>query len=130
MNRPLRIISDLSERLLARHQKRLARSRQHWTEADFVTYFTELGVGPEIATAVWRQLQPEIMVEGFTPAPEDDLGTVFRIAEEELDEFVLSLLTTCSCRIPPASETKAMTPIRTVRDLVEFLAKMKIASIS
>ncbi len=118
---------SIPDRFLARHQRRLAASRSPLSERDFVAYFERTGVPSRIATHVWHALQPHVTVPGFTPAPEDELSLVFRIAEEELDDLGLELLNACKCRIPDAKESDSMPPLKTVGDLVLFIAAMSDA---
>jgi hypothetical protein len=98
------------------------RERTNYGLNEFVQHF---GRNYEIAKEIWKSLAEEAVVEGFAPKPEDDLLEVFGLADEDLDDLVLGILTRCGCRIPPPSETADMPPVRTVTDLFEFVEQMQ-----
>lgn len=103
-------------------QRRLMRERANYHLTDFVQHF---GRDADIAEEVWSALSDEAVIPGFRPKPEDDLRKVFGLAEEDLDDVVLSILARCRCRVPPPSETGRMNPLRTVADLFEFVAGVR-----
>lgn len=103
-------------------QHRLMRERNDYGKDDFIRSFS---VDAQISNAVWDGLSREAVVKGFKPMPTDDLQRVFGLAEEDLDDFVLQILVQCGCRIPDSAETSAMSPVRTVGDLVAFVAGMR-----
>ena len=108
----------------SKRQSRLMLQRKTYDIGDFVRYFES---DPTIAEALWEALAREAEVEGFKPAPGDDLVYVFGLADEDLDDVVVKLLQRCGCRVPPPAETANMAPIRTVADLYSFLEQMKPA---
>jgi hypothetical protein len=126
MNALLAMVKCVVEWPLARSQRRLVKERIPISEAMFLAHFQRAGIDGGVAAAAWRVLRSEALVDGFTRAPEDDLEQVFKIAEEDLDDMVLALLRECQCRIPPPGETDAMAPVRTVEDLVRFVAEMRL----
>jgi hypothetical protein len=82
-------------------QKRLARRRPALTEMEFVTQVTEQGGDSTASVALWRMLRDWIYVPEFTPYPNDSLGSVFGIAEEELDEdLILGILRELELAVP------------------------------
>jgi hypothetical protein len=101
-------------------QERLLEARKHHSREAFLK-----SVGADdVAAAVWEALQHEAVVEGFKPMPEDDLGTIFGIADDDLDEVSLTLLQLCGCRIPLPSETRNMPAVTTVLELIHFVRAM------
>lgn len=82
-------------------QQRLARERAALSGEDFVRKVVEGGGDPEAARQFHERLKDWICADGFTPYPEDDLGRVFGMAEEELDEdFLLGVFTEIGV-VPP-----------------------------
>lgn len=115
-------LKDLVELPFSVPQKRRMRERAGYTKADFVRHFGRDG---RVAGVVWDCLAGEAVVEDFKPHPEDDLSTVFGLADEDLDEVVLRALRQAGCRVPSPGETGTMPPVRTVADVVRFLASMQ-----
>ena len=74
---------------------------------------------------MWDCLAAEAVVPGFKPHPDDDLVKVFGLADEDLSDVVLDAVLKTGARVPPGPETAAMPAIRTVSDVVAFVASMK-----
>lgn len=74
-------------------QRRLAQKRQALSETEFVQRIADQGGDALAAAALWSRLKDWTYVNDFTPYPTDRLGSVFGIAEEELDEdLILGIL--------------------------------------
>ncbi|HZG42136.1 MAG TPA: hypothetical protein VEY93_04175 [Longimicrobium sp.] len=116
-------LKELVELPFSIPQKRRMRERGGYTKADFVRHFGRDGA---VAGVVWDCLAGEAVVENFKPHPEDDLSTVFGLADEDLDDVVLRALHEAGCRVPSPAETATMPPVRTVADMVGFLADMRL----
>lgn len=108
----------------AQRQRRLMRSRAGHSPAAFVEAFPD---DEDIAKAALQALEGEAVLESFVPHPDDELLEVYGLADDDLDELVLGLLTTCDCRIPAPDETRKMEPVRTARDLVWFVSAMRLS---
>lgn len=105
-------------------QERLLRTRQGYGREDFL-----VELGPDCAAAeTWAVLREQAEARGFKPMPEDHLGSVFGLADDDLDEVGLELLRRCGCRIPPPEETSTMPRVETVADLVAFIRAMQPSS--
>lgn len=103
-------------------QKRRMRERATYSKADFLGHF---GAEADVASIVWDCLAAEAVVPGFKPHPDDDLVKVFGLADEDLSDVVLDALLKTGARVPPGPETATMPPLRTVTDVVAFVASMK-----
>ncbi len=115
-------VLQLFQRPLVRRQQSLMRSRGDYRKQDFCSFFDVVSRSPSL---VWDALCSEAVVPGFRPKPNDDLQEVFGLAEEDLDDFVLSILRMCGLRVPAPEETSALPPVRTVADLVLFVSRLE-----
>lgn len=88
-------------------------------------FLQPFGTDRDIAEQVWDSLRAEAVVAEFKPKPDDDLLWVFGLADEDLDELVLHLLRHFGCRVPDPTETEGMRPVRTVSDMILFVASMR-----
>lgn len=92
----------------SRRQKRLMKSRSPLSEGDFVDQVIAEGGDREAAIIVYRKLREWTYAEDFTPYPEDSLGQIYGIAEEELDEDLI-LDTLNGLRVTPPSKERVAT---------------------
>lgn len=120
------LLKNLLSLPFSARQRRLARNRPPLSETAFVEHIAEQGGDEMAAVALWRHLR-EWAVDDFTPYPTDSLGSVFGIAEEELDEdLILGILR--ELNVPtPSSEMLSQfgavdTPLR-VAQLVALCRK-------
>lgn len=121
----VRAIGSILEWPWRKRQTRLMKSRASYTKEDFALFFQQQKIPQRILDEVWKALVYEAVIDGFKPHPEDNLETVFGIADEDKDEdVILALLQRCGCRVPSTEETMQMAPVNTVADLVNFLMKM------
>ena len=109
-----------------RKQLELNRERNAFTSEAFRTHYRNDGIDAGVVDITWHRLRAEASVDDFRPLPQDDIYQVFRIAEEDLDDLVLELLHAAGARIPSPAETETMVPVRTVDDLVRFVAQMAV----
>ena len=103
------------------------QSRHSVSRDEFVDFFTSKGVSSEIAEEVRKIMLEWCDVDGFTPHPADNLGQVYGLGEEDLDEdIILSLLKKFDCYIPTIAEIESQKlDINTVAGIVEFVDMMK-----
>lgn len=110
-------------------QSALAKSRPALSHSDFVDSVTRSGGDPKAAELVHLKLQDWIYHENFTPYPEDSLGSVFGIAEEELDEdLILDILVKLDLPSPSHEEVAAFGPIDTAIDVARFITSVRQVS--
>jgi hypothetical protein len=102
------------------------QTRSALSKEAFMDMFRTRGVSPQIAGKVWEAVI-EWCDEGFTPYPHDDLGRLYGLGEEELDEdIILVLLEQFDCYIPTHDEIVSEgLAVRTVGDVVVFIDKMQ-----
>lgn len=102
------------------------RARRRYSRADFARFFSAKGVPEEIAEGVWNCMVEAADVEGFKPRPEDDLQKVLGLVDQDLDEKILQpLLQRFDCHVPTQDDVGKIEPVKTVADVVEFIAEMK-----
>ncbi|MEX2963688.1 hypothetical protein [Microbulbifer sp. TYP-18] len=100
-------------------QKATIPSREKYQKKDFINYFD---CRSDIPSIVWDKLVKEESIKGFKPCPKDEVSFMFGLADEDLDEFIVSVLNTCNITIPRSSEVENMNPVRTVEDIVVFVS--------
>jgi hypothetical protein len=98
-------MSNLMKKLLglpfSLRQKRLAGDRMALGEPEFVQQIAEQGGDRMAAGVIWRFLRDWGYEDGFTPYPTDNLGSVFGIAEEELEtDLVIGVLRELNIPMP------------------------------
>ena len=102
----------------------LARERQGQTAEQFARYFEERGIDAKLAAAVYALIQglvPSTGKNGF-PVHPADLIEDYGIDSEDLDFEVWDLARRRHLALPIGRSLAEGSPIRTVEDLVFFLA--------
>jgi hypothetical protein len=108
--------------LFSWNQKKLKEERQGENFTTFMNYFSEEEISENICFQVYRYLQnSDIRFNDFPVHPTDDLGKIYGICEEDLDEAVLEIAKNCECQISNINNNRELNPVRTVEDLVRFL---------
>jgi hypothetical protein len=109
-------------------QKKLARDRPQIDKATFVARISAQGGDERAAGLVWNALLANRMAEGFTPYPEDSLGRVYGIADEELDEDLIArTLKELSVPLPDLAFVKALGEIDTPLRVAQFVKECRRA---
>ncbi|MGE5833238.1 MAG: hypothetical protein ACM4AI_02040 [Acidobacteriota bacterium] len=104
-------------------QRHLARDRKALTETEFVRRIMDQGGDPDAAISAWGRLRDWGYEEGFTPYPEDSLGSVFGITEEEKDEdLVLSILKELDVPVPSQETINGFGKVETLLQIAKFVA--------
>jgi len=111
-------IVSLFELPFSGRQKRAMEGRSGASLEEFKSAFPEAA---KEAEELWKGLQSVAVVDGFCPAPEDDLLEIYGLADEDLDEVMVGALSRLGYRVPKPDETNGMEPVRTVRCAVRFL---------
>ncbi len=107
-------------------QKEIMTDRSACKKSDFVDYFIDIGIDEIVASAIWARLVEAAAFDGFMPHPEDDLEWVYGLAEEDLDEdLVLALIEQFGGYVQCEKELEAENPLKTVRDMVIYISRMK-----
>ncbi len=108
--------------LLSWNQKKLKQERQGENFTTFMNHFSAEEISEDICFQVYSYLQDsDIKFHDFPIHPTDDLGKVYGISEEDIDESVLEIARNCSCQISSINNIREMNSVRTVEDLVRFL---------
>lgn len=111
-------------------QRALAKQRDPISASEFAKKISSEGGDAEAALEIYANLLDWVYFSEFTPYPDDSLGEVYGIAEEELDEELILALLQKMGLVPPSAEVLQSfgaidTPIRVaqlvrqVRDLKE-----------
>lgn len=104
-------------------QRALAKIRPPLSESDFVDLIDHSGGDRGAAAMIYSKLQDWVCHEGFTPYPNDSLGSVFGIAEEELDEdLILDVFVRLGLSMPPAREVTAFGAVDTATGIAQLVA--------
>ena len=104
-------------------QSTLARKRHPISYSDFVSFVIQADGDAQAADLIFSKLQDWIYNEGFTAHPEDSLGMVFGIAEEELDEdIIFEMLVKLNIPIPTQQEVLAFGPIDSAVEVAQFVS--------
>lgn len=107
-------------------QNRLARGRPRIDKAEFISRVIAQGGDDRAAEAVWDVLVADWTSEGFSPYPEDSLGRVFGVAEEELDEDLVSrTLKDLDLPLPDREFTKQFGVIDTPLRVAQFVSECR-----
>jgi hypothetical protein len=61
------------------------------------------------------------VVTGFPVRADDDIGRVYGMVDEDLEEAVLGVVAACGRWLPPGEELRRIGPVVTVGDFVRFV---------
>jgi len=107
-------------------QKKLAASRPPIDKEQFVSRILAEGGDERAAAMVWDALVADWVIEGFTPYPEDSLGRVYGIAEEELDDDLIArTLKELGLPIPDRDFVKRFGMIDSPRRVAQFVSECR-----
>lgn len=103
-------------------QRRLAQVREGQGFNEFAAYFEGEGIPLYRLRDVFIYFQDWQTVKDFPVSAEDDIGDVYGICDEDLDDAVEDLAKAWRVKLPDPAEARRLPPVRTVADLVRFLA--------
>lgn len=104
-------------------QKSLSKTRPPLSKSAFVFSIGQHGGDLEAAEIIYTKLQDWVYHEEFTPYPDDSLGSVFGIAEEELDEdLILDIFRRLGISTPSEEEVVTFGAIDTAADVSRLVA--------
>jgi hypothetical protein len=104
-------------------QNRIANVRPALNEHEFVAQVSKAGGDKRAALLVYQKLGEWIYADGFTPYPEDHLGKLYGIADEELDEdLILDVLHQAGASPPNAEQIAAFGVIDTPLRIAQLVA--------
>jgi hypothetical protein len=101
----------------------LREGRVALSKSKFIDAISRLGGDAEAADILYSKLQDWIYAEDFTAYPEDNLGSVFGIAEEELDEdLILDIINELGLAVPTQAQMREFGPVETALDVARLAA--------
>ena len=104
-----------------RRQRRLRAEREGVSEEDFIRHLSGAGVDEAISHTVYRRLQREKLARAVPVLPGDDLYSVHRIDNEELNELIGDLANELGRDFRRPDRPNNGDPVNTVEDLVRYL---------
>jgi hypothetical protein len=105
-----------------RHQRRLAQLKG-FPEEEFVRYFSERGVPPNISQMVFTVYRKKARSPNFTPSPDMSLDEVFNQAPEDIDDDAKYILNELNLPSVPEDIRDTWTggEIKTISDLTMWI---------
>jgi hypothetical protein len=109
-----------------RQRRRMSKPGGH-SQADFIASFEGDQIPAELLKVTYEYLR-KCLPAAFPVDPTDDLGKVYGMYEEDLDDAVTTIASAANRSLTSVKETKDSPPVRTVEDLVRFVASLPPAS--
>lgn len=107
-------------------QKRLAATRPHIDKEQFISLMTKEGADQQVAGKIWDALVADRIDENFAPYPDDSLGRIYGIAEEELDQDLIArILKELNIPIPDYDFTHRFGVVDSPRRVAEFIGECR-----
>jgi len=104
--------------------RRIAASRPGENFETFRSSFAADDAPVEILQAVYAKYQEwcSDAVAAFPVRAADDIGHIYGMVDEDLEDAVLEVVTGLSRQLPPAEQLRKVQPVVTVRQFVLFVA--------
>ena len=104
--------------------RRLAASRPGENFDSFCASFESGKVPPEVLRAVNATFQEwcSDTVPAFPVRADDDIGRIYGMVDEDLDDAVMDTLAACGRQLPVEEQLRRMQPVHTVRDFACLIA--------
>jgi len=107
-------------------QKKLAGERGRIDKPEFVSRIVAGGGDERAGEILWDALVSGCVSEGFTPYPDDSLGRVYGVAEEDLDEdLILRTLRELHIPIPDRDFVQSFGVIDSPLRVAQFVAECR-----
>jgi hypothetical protein len=107
-------------------QRKLARGRDRIDKLEFIRRILAGGGDEQAGALLWDVLVSDWVVEGFTPYPEDSLGGVYGLAEEDLDEdLILRILREERIPVPGRHFVQSFGVIDSPLRLAQFVSECR-----
>lgn len=110
--------------LLRGRDLKAAASRSPYSQEQFLDYFSNDAVRPDVVREVRRYLQTFQGITDFPVRPDDDLYRVYGLCDEDLDDAVIEIAETCGCATPTNEAVEGMAPVQSVEDLIKLLSRL------
>lgn len=104
--------------------QRIARSRSSETFNNFKSSFSENQIPEEILLAVYTRFQEweADIVDDFPVRAEDNIGKIYGMVHEDLEDTLIKVLNGCNRQLPPHNQLYYTNQISTIKDFVLFIA--------
>lgn len=110
-------------------QRKLIHTRKAMSREEFIESIVNKGGDGEAASMLWEAIFSSRVIDGFTPYPDDSLGHLFGIAEEDLDEdIIMRIFHELNIPLPNTSFVKSFGPIDTALDVARLIRETRINS--
>jgi hypothetical protein len=111
------------QRFEDRRLRALAASRRPWSYSEFQSHFHSVAITDAELRTIVRFIQEWLSeTKHFPVESSDEIGAVYGIIDDDLDEMVIKVVRKCGRKLPGQAALDTMEPIRTVGDLVRFVA--------
>jgi hypothetical protein len=109
---------------IRRRTRRIAASRPGENLATFCASFGAEEVPQDVLKAVHAKFQEwcSDAVRKFPVRAADDIGSIYGMVDEDLDDALVDVVRSCGRRLPPLGELRHMRSVVTVRDFVLFVS--------
>ena len=96
---------------------------------DFIDYFVEKNISGSLAINVYESFQDLMNVKDFPVRRQDNIGDIYGIYDEDLDDLIVEIAEANDFEIPSNTDYW-QEPIATVEDLIKFVASFPRKSYS
>ena len=108
------------------NQRKIAKNREGKKFNDFMENFSGEEIPEIICFQVYSYLQNiDTSFNDFPIYPTDELGSMYGICHEDLDETIFELIDLLGYQLPDRNILRRMRPVKTVKDLVQFLVSLQ-----
>lgn len=109
---------------LRRRTRQIASSRLGETFDTFRASLALAEAPPDVLRAVYLKFQEWCTdaVAAFPVRATDDIGNIYGMMDEDLDDALMEVLAECGRKLPSKEQLRQLHPVVTVRDFVCFVA--------
>ena len=120
----MRALKSLLEMPFSGRQRKLASTRLPISKTGFIEDSASTDLGKIAAAHLWQKLNGIKVDENFTPSPEDNLLSVYGLAEEDLDEdIILSIIREVGVGVPTKDTLEDFGPVHTPHDIIKLIER-------
>ena len=98
----------------------IRRSRDGDNRGDFVEGFVKEGISETLVIDVYQYLQNWMSFKDFPVRAQDNLGVIYGIVDEDLDDLIKEIAEANNLKVPVSVDY--WQPVITVKDLIRFTA--------
>ncbi len=101
--------------------RRIAASRPGENFDTFRSSFRPDEAPEDLLRIVYATFQQSSVVAAFPVRADDDIGDIYGMVDDDLDDTILEVVAGSGRVLPPVEQLRRMRPVVTVRDLVSFI---------